>query len=63
MSKVVIKPLARIETPDGPLYATDVDGHRVHGGKPMTPEGREAIRAVIEAAYAHLAKVKQKATS
>lgn len=57
-TKVIVKPQARIETPDGPLYATDVDGVRVHGSKPMTPKGREAIAAIIEAARRHLEKIK-----
>lgn len=55
MGRVVVKPLVRTETPAGPLYATDVDGVRVHGGEPMTSEGREAIRAIIAAAKKYLA--------
>lgn len=56
MGDVIIKPLGKIETPDGPIYVTDVDGVNVHGGKPMTQEGREAISGIIEAATRYLTK-------
>lgn len=60
--KVIVKPMTRIETPDGPLYTTDVDGVIVHGGAPMTPEGKKAISAILAAAYKHLAKIKPEST-
>lgn len=47
MSNVVIKPLCRIETPDGPLYATSVAGVVVHGSKPMAPEGQAAMEELV----------------
>lgn len=59
MSDVIIKPMAKIETPDGPLYVTDVGGVNVHGGKPMTQEGREAISAIIAAATRYLTKYRE----
>lgn len=58
MRNIIVKPLGRIDTADGPLYATEVDGVMVHGGKPMTPEGRDAIAAVIGAAKRYLSKMR-----
>jgi len=49
MGDVILKPLTKIETPDGPLYATEIDGTIVHGQKPMTEEGAEAVRALFAA--------------
>ena len=55
MGNIVKKPLARIEAPDGPIYATEVDGVVVHGGKPVTPESEAAIREIIKAARKYIA--------
>lgn len=57
-AKIIVMPRTRIDTPDGPLYTTDVDGVMVHGGQPLTDEGKTAIRAVIAAAHRHLEKIK-----
>lgn len=57
MGKVIVKPLARIETAEGPLYATEVDGVVVHGDKPMTAEGKIEAQKIIEAARRHLEKM------
>lgn len=56
MSNVIKKPLVRTDTPDGPLYATEVDGVVVHGGKALTMDEHGALRAIVAAAKRHLAK-------
>lgn len=49
MSDIIVKPDARIETADGPICVTNVNGVRVHGAKPLTPEMTAALEKVIEA--------------
>lgn len=47
---VIVKPEGRIDTAEGPLYTTFVDGAAVHGQRPLTIEERDALVAIIDAA-------------
>jgi hypothetical protein len=45
----------KYDTPDGPRYSEIVDGARVHGDKPLSDAGREAVSDIIEAVRNKLA--------
>lgn len=50
--------MGKIDTPDGPLHSTVVDGCVVHGSAPLSEAGREAVGAVIRAARLQLPPLK-----
>lgn len=55
MGEVVKKPVAILDTPEGRLFATEVDGAIVHGCKPLSLESEAAMREIIKAVKKKLA--------
>lgn len=54
MGDVIKKPVGRLNTVEGPLYVTDVDGAVVHGGKAMTAEQYAGVQKIVAAAKRYM---------